>query len=126
MIEQASVPEEPSKPNRIIVASIGVVGGLGLAGALFAFFELVNSSLRRPSDIAGSLGIVPIATIPFIKPGGYDLTITSAGFKQYTRPGIVLEGASVPEDVNGHRVTRAPEEGPAVVTEPVVDALAGR
>ena len=32
--------------------------------------------------------------IPFIKPGTYDLTISSAGFKQYTRPGIVLDTAA--------------------------------
>ena len=33
-------------------------------------------------------------SIPFIKPGRYDLQISSAGFKQYTRPGIVLDTAA--------------------------------
>jgi polysaccharide chain length determinant protein (PEP-CTERM system associated) len=67
VIEAATVPNQPSSPNRTRIAAMGVAAGIGLAGGLFALLELLNRSVRRPAEITGSLGITPLATIPFIE-----------------------------------------------------------
>ncbi len=33
-------------------------------------------------------------TIPFIKPGNYEITVETAGFKKYTRPNVRLDTAA--------------------------------
>lgn len=67
VIEQASVPNAPSSPNRPLVISIGVVAGLLLASALFLLLELLNTAVRRPKEIIDALGISPIGTIPYME-----------------------------------------------------------
>ena len=67
LIEAANVPTEPASPNRPLVAAAGVAAGLALAAGLFVLLELLNSSVRRPVDMQKSLGIVPLATIPYIE-----------------------------------------------------------
>ena len=67
LIESATVPSEPASPNRPLIAAAGVGVGLALAAGLFVLLELLNGNVRRPVDIQRSLGIVPLATIPFIE-----------------------------------------------------------
>lgn len=67
VLESANVPSQPSGPNRQKVAATGVAVGLGLAGAFFLLLELINQSVRRPSDITSQLGITPLCTVPQIE-----------------------------------------------------------
>ncbi|MEM7642013.1 MAG: lipopolysaccharide biosynthesis [Pseudomonadota bacterium] len=67
LVESASVPTSPASPNRPLIAAAGVGAGLGLALALFLALEVLNGSVRRPVDIQNGLGIVPLATIPYIE-----------------------------------------------------------
>lgn len=67
LIEAANVPNEPASPNRPLIAAAGVGAGLGMAAALFVLLELLNSAVRRPVDVQKGLGIVPLATIPYIE-----------------------------------------------------------
>lgn len=67
VLEAASVPNEPSSPNRMMIALIGIGAGIGLAVGFFFLLELLNQNVRRPSDIVKSLEIVPLATIPRIE-----------------------------------------------------------
>lgn len=67
VLEAANVPDVPFKPNRKAVAMMGAGVGLGLAGGLFVLLELLNQSIRRPSDIVSALDITPLATIPHIE-----------------------------------------------------------
>lgn len=67
VVEAASVPTEPSSPNRPLVMAMGVIAGLGVAGGLFALLEMINTSIRRPADIVRGLEITPLATIPRIE-----------------------------------------------------------
>ena len=66
LIQQASVPEFPESPNRLLIALGGIAGG-GAAGlALLVLLELLNQSVRRPAELVSGLGIQPFATIPYI------------------------------------------------------------
>jgi polysaccharide chain length determinant protein (PEP-CTERM system associated) len=66
-IESASVPSEPASPNRPVIAAGGAAVGVGLAGMLFGLLEILNRSIRIPSDITRKLGIIPLATIPYME-----------------------------------------------------------
>lgn len=66
VIESANVPNQPSGPNRPMIAAIGAGLGLGLAAAFFVLMELLNRSLRHPAELRQRFGITPIAVIPYI------------------------------------------------------------
>ncbi|TFL17123.1 GumC family protein [Jannaschia formosa] len=67
LVEAASIPASPTSPNRPLVAAAGAGIGLALAAGLFVLLELLNSTPRRPADITAKLGIVPLATIPYLE-----------------------------------------------------------
>jgi uncharacterized protein involved in exopolysaccharide biosynthesis len=67
VLEAASVPTAPSSPSRLKIGALGIAAGLGLAGGFFFLLELLNQTVRRPSDIVKSLEITPLATIPRIE-----------------------------------------------------------
>jgi polysaccharide chain length determinant protein (PEP-CTERM system associated) len=66
VIEAASVPDEPSSPNRRLIAAAGGMAGIGIAGLLFLILETLNRTVRRPVEITRALGIEPLATLPHI------------------------------------------------------------
>jgi hypothetical protein len=46
----------------------GTAAGFGVGAGLVLLFELLNKTIRRPSDVARVLKAAPLATIPFIQP----------------------------------------------------------
>lgn len=67
VIEAASVPGQPSGPNRQKIALAGIGLGLGLAGGFFALMELLNNTIRRPAELRSRFQVTPLAVIPFIE-----------------------------------------------------------
>ena len=67
LIEPAPVPTSPASPNRMMIAGIGVGIGLALAAGFFLLMELLNSTIRRPSEITAKLGITPLAVLPYME-----------------------------------------------------------
>jgi len=76
MIEPPAVPEEPSRPNRLVIALLGLVlsvgGGVG-AGALA---ESVDGRVYGRNGVTKLLGVPPLAVIPVL------VTEQSAGRKR--------------------------------------------
>jgi hypothetical protein len=66
LIEAASVPQNPARPNRKLIAAAAGVAGVGLAVGLFVLLEILNHTVRRPTEIQRGLGIEPLVTIPYI------------------------------------------------------------
>ena len=66
VIEQASIPEEPESPPRLLIAGGSVLGGLALGMALVLVLELLNKSIRRPRELVSTLGIQAFGTVPYI------------------------------------------------------------
>lgn len=67
VIEAASVPGQPSGPNRQKIALAGIGLGLGLAGGFFVLMELLNNAIRRPAELRSRFQITPLAVIPYIE-----------------------------------------------------------
>ncbi|MEP0954844.1 MAG: chain length-determining protein [Paracoccaceae bacterium] len=67
IIENASVPQDPSGPGRTKIAAAGIGAGLGLAGGFFFLLEFLNRTIRRPTELRARFGIVPLASIPYME-----------------------------------------------------------
>jgi polysaccharide chain length determinant protein (PEP-CTERM system associated) len=67
LIQPPTEPSDPSSPNRVLIASAGVVGGVGMGLGFVMLLELLNRSIRRPVEIADRIGVQPFATIPYIR-----------------------------------------------------------
>ncbi|MBT8154560.1 lipopolysaccharide biosynthesis protein [Epibacterium ulvae] len=70
VIEQPSIPSQPTKPNRTLIAGGGTFFGILVGIALVVMLELLNNSPRRPEDIVTKLGITPLTTIPYMQSRG--------------------------------------------------------
>lgn len=66
VIEQARAPDEPSDPNRPLIATAGTFAGAGIAFGLVVLLEVLNKTVRRPADLTRGLGLTPITTINYI------------------------------------------------------------
>lgn len=67
VIENASVPQIPSGPDRLLIAAVGIFAGIGLAVGYFVLLEVLNRSIRRPAELIERFDIKPIATIPYME-----------------------------------------------------------
>ncbi|WP_168201296.1 GumC family protein [Qingshengfaniella alkalisoli] len=66
VIEQATVPTTPTKPNRAAIAAAGVGAGIAAGLGLILLLELLNKAIRRPIELTDKLGITPIAVLPYV------------------------------------------------------------
>jgi len=53
-----------------MIAAAGLFGGLAAGLGLVVLLELLNRSVRRPSELVNALGIQPFATVPYIATQG--------------------------------------------------------
>lgn len=67
VIEQASPPTEPTKPNRPRIVMAGSFGGVALGVVLVVLLEILDKSLRTAADVERYTGLKPIAVIPYVK-----------------------------------------------------------
>ena len=67
LVEPATEPARPARPNRIFLAGAGTAAGAFLGIAVIVLMELLNRAVRRPTDLVKSFGITPIATIPYMR-----------------------------------------------------------
>ncbi|MCV2873773.1 lipopolysaccharide biosynthesis [Defluviimonas sp. WL0050] len=70
VVEPATVPAKPSRPNRVMIAGGGVAAGAFLGAAFIVLIEVLNRAVRRPTDLVRTFGIMPIATIPYMRTPG--------------------------------------------------------
>jgi polysaccharide chain length determinant protein (PEP-CTERM system associated) len=67
VIENASVPQVPSGPDRLRIAGIGIFVGIALAVGYFTLLEVLNRSIRRPAELVERFEISPLVTIPYME-----------------------------------------------------------
>jgi capsular polysaccharide biosynthesis protein len=67
ILEPASLPIEPFKPNRLKIFAIAVVGGLALGFILMFFMEFIDHSMKETGDVENYLESPVLGRIPKIK-----------------------------------------------------------
>ncbi len=67
IIEPPAVPNQPTKPNRILIAGGGTIVGIIAGIALILAIELLNRTARRPEDIIKRMGVRPLTSIPYMR-----------------------------------------------------------
>ncbi|MBN9669883.1 GumC family protein [Roseibium aggregatum] len=66
VLEQATVPEKPSKPDRKLIVLAGGAGGVAIGVGLALLLEFLDKSIRTASDLERRLQLRPIAVIPYM------------------------------------------------------------
>jgi len=69
VIEPAVSPEDPIRPNRLLVTMLAVLGGLALAIGAAGITEYLDDALRDRQRIALSTGLATLGLIPRGEPG---------------------------------------------------------
>jgi uncharacterized protein involved in exopolysaccharide biosynthesis len=66
VIEQPTVPQEPVKPNRPKIIGLSLLLGLAAGGGLTLLLEMLDSTIRRSSDIYSLVESHLVVTVPYI------------------------------------------------------------
>lgn len=67
IIDEASTPDEPSGPPRVLYVAAALCAGIFVAVAIVVLMDVVNTRIRRPEEIEELLEIPVIGRIPVIK-----------------------------------------------------------
>jgi len=69
IVDSATAPTEPSKPNMLLNMALAALLGLGL-GALAAFLlEALDETLATPDDVEKKLGVPVLGVVPLLEKG---------------------------------------------------------
>lgn len=66
LLEPATPPETALRSRRRLIVAAGMAAGIALALAYVALMEMLNKTIRRPSELTQMLQRQPLAVIPFI------------------------------------------------------------
>lgn len=67
ILEQATPPNSPNRPNRRAIAMAGLGGGLGLGTLVVVLLILSNRAVLRPVELTTRLGAPPFGTVPLFR-----------------------------------------------------------
>jgi uncharacterized protein involved in exopolysaccharide biosynthesis len=66
LLEPATPPETALRSRRRLIVAVGALGGIALGLAFIALLEMLNKTIRRPSELTQLLQRQPLAVIPYI------------------------------------------------------------
>jgi polysaccharide chain length determinant protein (PEP-CTERM system associated) len=66
ILDPASYPEKPFKPNLLQIDFLGVLAGVFVGGALALLMEVTDDSLYSDKDVTFSLALPTLAAIPWV------------------------------------------------------------
>ncbi|WP_420336504.1 GumC family protein [Roseibium sp.] len=66
VLEQATIPEKPKSPDRVMIAAAGGGGAMAVGLGLVVLLEFLDKSIRTAGDLERRLKLRPIAVIPYV------------------------------------------------------------
>jgi len=92
VMDPASLPEEPSFPNRPLFAGGGLGIGLGLGLGIALLLEFLDKSIRTESDVEFYLKVPTLALVPTVGGGnGRGIRFWKRGSRQKDQQGLSIE-----------------------------------
>ncbi len=70
VLEQATVPEGPTSPNRTQIVMAGGGGAIAIGLGMVFLLELLDNSIRTPKDLERRLQLRALAVIPYVRTKG--------------------------------------------------------
>jgi capsular exopolysaccharide synthesis family protein len=70
IVDLATPPREPSKPNMLLNIALAALLGLGLGAMAALVLEALDETLATPDDVEKKLGIAVLGVIPLLEKGG--------------------------------------------------------
>jgi len=67
ILDRASLPMRPVKPNMPMLFVITIAAGIGIGGGVVFLLEFMNPSFRSPKEVELTLGLPIIALLPLIE-----------------------------------------------------------
>jgi uncharacterized protein involved in exopolysaccharide biosynthesis len=67
VLEQASLPQAPSEPNRWLLVAIGAAIGLGVGILLAGAREMKDTSLKNLKDVRAYTGLPVLGSVPLVQ-----------------------------------------------------------
>lgn len=80
VIEKAVPPMFRSEPNRKRISIAAFGAGVILSGALLFLLEILNQTIRRPSELAKVIGAPPFGTIGYLEGPTYGRKLSTGSF----------------------------------------------
>jgi polysaccharide chain length determinant protein (PEP-CTERM system associated) len=69
LLDPARLPEKPFRPNRPLINSLGLVGGLIAGCGLIALVEYRDKTFKTDEDVTSILTLPVLAVVPFMQSG---------------------------------------------------------
>jgi polysaccharide chain length determinant protein (PEP-CTERM system associated) len=69
ILQPATLPKDPSFPNRLLCAGGGLGAGLALGIAMAMWFELRDKSIRTEKDAAAAMDLPLLVSVPWVTEG---------------------------------------------------------
>lgn len=69
IVDLASPPEKPSKPNLLLNIALAALFGLGLGVVAAFILEALDETLATPDDAEGKLGVPVLGVVPLLEKG---------------------------------------------------------
>lgn len=70
LVEPATPPRSPVWPKRLQLSLLGFMAGIATGVGLALLLELLNSTIRRPAELADVIGTQPLVAIPYVYRSG--------------------------------------------------------
>jgi polysaccharide biosynthesis transport protein len=75
VVDSASIPEKPTSPRLLFNLAIALLAGMVLAAATVFALEQIDEVVKDPSDIADTLGVAMLGTVPTVTEAKPELVV---------------------------------------------------
>jgi succinoglycan biosynthesis transport protein ExoP len=96
LIEPPLLPEKPFKPNRLIIALVGVVLGVGAGFGCVVFREWADQSVRNEDKLVEQIGLPVLGSVPaLVSVEEYQYTLIKRSLSVVAALAVIIAGVVI-------------------------------